>query len=99
MRTARLLNKADLVPSAAARREVEAAVRAVNPGATALWCERGVVDLGLILGVDAFSTERAVEVQRALQLGEEAAQVAAKAAGGGEGGVGAAAAEIGRAHV
>jgi G3E family GTPase len=83
-----LLNKADLVPSAAARREVEAAVRAVNPGATALWCERGVVDLGLILGVDAFSTERAVEVQRALRLGEEAAKAMAKTqakAAGGEG--------------
>ncbi|CAM9429909.1 unnamed protein product, partial [Hapterophycus canaliculatus] len=58
-----LLNKSDLITPA----EGEALVDAVKknfPGASVVRCERGKVDVGLVLGVDSFSLDKALEMDQ-----------------------------------
>ncbi|CAN0442611.1 unnamed protein product, partial [Ectocarpus sp. 12 AP-2014] len=56
-----LLNKADLISPAQGDALVDA-VKANFPGASVTRCERGKVDVDLVLGVDSFSLDKALEV-------------------------------------
>ncbi|CAN0414207.1 unnamed protein product, partial [Ectocarpus fasciculatus] len=56
-----LLNKSDLISPAQGDALVDA-VKANFPGASVTRCERGKVDVDLVLGVDSFSLDKALEV-------------------------------------
>ncbi|EQC25384.1 hypothetical protein SDRG_16747 [Saprolegnia diclina VS20] len=61
-----LINKADLVPSMTDRDALEAQLHGINAIAPLIWTERSQIDLDAILNVQAFSSERALDVERFL---------------------------------
>ncbi|CAB1117394.1 unnamed protein product [Ectocarpus sp. CCAP 1310/34] len=58
-----LLNKSDLISPAQGDALVDA-VKANFPGASVTRCERGKVDVDLVLGVDSFSLDKALEMDK-----------------------------------
>ncbi|KAJ0404329.1 hypothetical protein ATCC90586_007643 [Pythium insidiosum] len=75
-----LLNKQDLVPADDARRAVEQCVRQVNGVASMTWTHRAHIDLDHILNIQAFSTQRAREVEAVLRESVLSLQTDAEAA-------------------
>ncbi|GMF32906.1 unnamed protein product [Phytophthora fragariaefolia] len=61
-----LLNKGDLVPDEARRRQIERSVAQVNGVASVRWTERARVDLADILDIKSFTTGRAEQVEAEL---------------------------------
>ncbi|OQR85746.1 cobalamin synthesis protein [Achlya hypogyna] len=61
-----LINKADLMPALEDRAALEAQLHSINAIAPCLWTERSVIDLDTILNVQAFSSERAMDVEQYL---------------------------------
>ncbi|POM66399.1 Cobalamin synthesis protein [Phytophthora palmivora] len=61
-----LLNKGDLVPDEEQRRSIEHKATQINGMASIRWTERSRVDLGDILNIKSFTTNRAEQVEKEL---------------------------------